>query len=227
MSFWETVSKQNKVKGEPKTMKRFLKKKWGKLPIGILAVVMALVLATTGAVFAAYTVFTNTVQVGVEEVLEVTEIQAPGLDDPVYAGGEIGISEANGGKYFIQNLGSQPITVTIAVDELSLQMAWYGLKGFCATTGFETPGHDAEVYNWDDPICNTVGPNTQVQTCTFELGTVDYDYAALIAQGMTRDEIRASIGRDSSCVKFFVDGVVLDDADPEKSLGFTVTVTRG
>jgi len=54
-------------------MKRFLKKRWHSVPIGILAVVMALVLVA-GSAFAWYAVTTGTAEVTVDEAIsyEVT-----------------------------------------------------------------------------------------------------------------------------------------------------------
>jgi len=203
-------------------MKRFLNKRWHGIPLSILTAILLLCLLA-GGVLAAYQVFTNTVQVGVLEPLVVTEIQAPGVGQPVYAGGEIGISQANGGKYFITNLGSQPITVTITVTESSGQMTWYGFKGCYATTGYT--GSDTcnytvpiidSVTGWD---CWSTGIGVTIKSCTFELGTVEYVWVAGF-DGNT-------IGTDSSSAKFFVDGVVKDDADPAVPLNFIVTVTRG
>lgn len=90
-------------------MKGFLKKRWGKLPIGILAVVLALVLATTGVVFAAY----NFAQVGVAVTVEEAFILSVG------AGDDLNEYMEGGGVIPLVTYapaGATGLTVTIAED---------------------------------------------------------------------------------------------------------------
>jgi len=201
-------------------MKKLLHKRWHSIPVAIITAILVVCLLAGGAL--AYTVMTWTAEVTVLEPLEVTEIQAPGLDLPVYAGCEIGLSQTNGGKYFITNLAGCPITVTITVDESTGQMAWYGFKGCYATTGYS----GSDTCNYTNPIVDlsttlpgwSTGPGDAIQAITFELGTIDYVWVSGF-DGNT-------IGADSTCAKFFVDGVVSDGADPAILLDFTVTVDR-
>jgi len=201
-------------------MKKFLHKRWHSIPVGIITAILVVCLLAGAAL--AYTVMTWTTEVTVLEPLEVTEIQAPGLGEPTYAGGLIGISSPNGGKYFIYNKSSQPITVTITVNESTGQMAWYGFKGCYATTGYS----GSDTCNYTNPIVDlsttlpgwSTGLGDAIQAITFELGTVDYVWVSGF-DGNT-------IGADSSCAKFFVDGVISDGADPAILLDFTVTVDR-
>jgi len=209
-------------------MKRFLGRKWGKLPIGILAVVMALVLATTGIAFAAYNVFTFTTQVTVLESVEATEVQAPGwfwdwhtpeepaIQQLIYPGMDLGANLPGiGGKYLIHNISPQPVEVTITVTESSGQVEWYGLRGFYSTlthTG-------ADTCNWDNPICMTNPPIPGESSCTFILGATDYPIGTASADVLD----------DSSSVMFFVEAKVADDYNTTENnpLDFTLTVDRG
>jgi len=52
-------------------MKRFLKKRWHSIPVGIVAVLMALILVAGGAFAAGYGFFTSALQVEVEEAMVV------------------------------------------------------------------------------------------------------------------------------------------------------------
>jgi len=201
---------------------KLFKKRWHRLPIGILtAVLVACLLA--GSVFAAYQVFTSTTEVSVLEPLEVTEIQPPGTfwdwrnpDEPIqtdieiYAGMDIGAA-GYGGKYFVLNLSPQPVSVTVTVTEASGQMDWYGLAIY-----YSNGWHATDTCNWDNPIV-TSDENNFYTTFTFDIGSVTYPTPLP----------SADVGADSNQIKFFVNGKVASDADPLEPLDFTVTVKRG
>lgn len=202
-------------------MKRFLRKRWRSIPIGILAVLMALILVA-GSAFAAFQVFTSNTTVTVLESVEVTEIQAPGwfwdwhtpeepaVEQVIYPSCDLG-ANGWGGKYLIHNISPQPVEITVTVTESSGQVEWYGLRGFYSTithTG-------ADTCNWNNPICMT-NPGV-VHSYTFVLGATDYPI------GTASDDVLS----DSSSVMFFVEALVAADADPSVALDFTLTVDRG
>lgn len=212
-------------------MKSLFGRRWHRIPVALVSVLLALVLIAGGA-FAAYRVFTSTPEITVLEALEVTEIQKPGwfwnwgtpevppVQQEIYPGMDIG-AEGWGGKYFIHNLSSQPVQVTITVSESSGQTDWYGLRGCYASTDYS--GHDT--CNYAEPIVDLdtgepcwTNPG-EFHSCTFDIGSIDYVWYV----GMPGSEIQP----DSNCAKFFVEAKVASDADPAIPLSFTITVDRG
>ncbi|MBA7545535.1 hypothetical protein ES705_37904 [subsurface metagenome] len=217
-------------------MKRFLKKRWLGLPIGIITVVLLVFLLVGGTLAAtgAFRVFTSETEVTVLEPLEVTEIQATGefwdWGDPeldiqhplIYAGMDLGATGV-GGKYFILNLmpsenprgtpiPTQFISVTVTVEETTGQMEWYGIDIY-PSNGWG--GEDTCNYNLAF-VKSTAESN--VQTFTFDMGSVTYP---------TPLDDAADIGIDSNQVKFFVQGKIADNAGLVEPLNFIVTVDRG
>ena len=205
-------------------MKRFLKKRWLGLPVGIIAVVLLVFLLAGGTLAAtgAFRVFDNTVEVNVLEPLEVSEVQiigwfwdwhtpeVPAVQQEVYAGMDLGAA-GWGGKYLIHNISPQPIEVTITVSESSGQTDWYGLRGFYSTlthTG-------ADTCNWDEPFVYTnPGINHSV---TLTLGATDYPTGTLSADVLS----------DSNSIMIFVEAKIKDNASLTTPLDFTITVDRG
>lgn len=224
-------------------MKRFLKKKWLGLPVGIITVALLVFLLAGGVLAAtgAFEVFRVKTKVSVLEPLEVTEIQAPGEfwdwgnpEDPVqsvdiYAGMDLGL-QGYGGKYLIHNLipsenargmacPTQFVEVTVTVSETTGQTDWYGLRGCYSTVAHEATSHA----NYENPIrdmysgalCWT-NPG-EVHTCTFLLGNHLYPIETLGNEVL----------EDSSSALFFVEAKVADNADLIEPLNFIVTVSRG
>jgi len=218
-------------------MKRFLKKRWLGLPIGIIAVVLLVFLLAGGTLAAtgAFRVFTSTTEVNVLEPLEVTEIQAPGewwnwwepeeptqTDIEIYAGMDLGAA-GYGGKYFIHNLipsesvlgrpcvPPQSISVTVTVTEKTGQMEWYGLAIY-----YSNGWHGENTCNWANPIVESAA-GSFYHTFTFDMGSVYYPTPLP----------SADILEDSNNIKFFVNGKVADGAGLTDPLKFIVTVDRG
>jgi len=224
-------------------MKRFLKKRWLGLPVGIITVVLLVCLLAGGTLAAtgAFEVFTSETDVTVLEPLEVNEIQAPGEfwdwgnpENPVqlvdiYAGMDLGV-QGYGGKYLIHNLipsenargmacSTQFIEVTVTVLETTGQTEWYGLRGVYSTVVHEA----TSTCNYANPITDMnsnepcwTNPG-EVHTCTFLLGNHNYPIGTA----------SADILEDSSSVVFFVEAKIADNADPLEPLNFIVTVSRG
>lgn len=85
-------------------MKKFLKKRWHGIPVGIVSALLALVLVT-GSVFAAYGFLTATVEVKVEEAIVVgvgtwDNLEPYGLNESSLDDVNIVISECNGNPVF-------------------------------------------------------------------------------------------------------------------------------
>jgi len=225
-------------------LKRFLRKRWLGLPIGIIAIALLVFLLAGGVLAAtgAFEVFKSTTEVSVLEPLEVTEIQAPGEfwdwgnpEDPaqsvdIYAGMDLG-AQGYGGKYLIHNLipsenvrgmacATQFVEVTVTVSETTGQTEWYGLRGCYSTVAHEATSHA----NYENPIIdiNThkpcwTNPGEEVHTCTFLLGNHNYPIET------PGNEVQ----EDSSSALFFVEAKVADNADLTEPLNFIVTVSRG
>jgi len=221
-------------------MKRFLKKRWHSIPVGIITAVLVLGLVA-GGVFAAidaFEVFRSVTKVTVLEPLEVIEIQAPGefwdwgtgqeepreiVLQPVYAGQDLGATGI-GGKYYIKNLmpaenprGTsipvQYISVTVTVEETTGQMEWYGIDIYPSSGWGAT-----DTCNWNSAFVKSTADGN-VQTFTFNMGNTAYP-----GGGVTPSD---EIGQDSNQVVFFVQGKVADSSTLAKPLNFIVTVERG
>jgi len=204
-------------------MKRFLRKRWHGIPVGIITSILVVCLLA-GGVLAAYNVYTSNTNVTVIESVEVTEIQAPGsfwdwhtqpyldpaVPQDIYPGMDLG-ALGLGGKYLIHNISPQPVQVTVTVFESTGQTDWYGLRGFYSTVTHTA----ADTCNWDNPICMTNPGETR--TLTFELGVTDYP---------TGTAPWTNVLADSSSVMFFIEAKVANDANPSIPLAFTVTVDR-
>lgn len=217
-------------------MKRFLKKRWLGLPVGIIAVVLLVCLLAGGTLAAtgAFRVETYDTEVSVLEPLEVTVIQATGewwdWSDPeaaiqhpeIYAGMDLG-AIGYGGKYSISNKipshnlyglpsGSpQLISVTVTVEETTGQMEWYGIDIYPAN-GW----HATDTANWALPFVTST-ESSHVHTFTFDMGSITYPSPCP----------SADILADSNQVKFFVQGKIADNAGLTDPLNFIVTVDRG
>ena len=98
-------------------MKRFLKKRWHHLPLGIITAVLVVCLITSGA-FAAYNFFTATAEITVEEALgvEFTPDDANASWDPntnTITFSNIQVGETTGWMFWITNSASVDIPVTV------------------------------------------------------------------------------------------------------------------
>ena len=216
-------------------MKRFFKKRWLGIPVGIVVIVLLVLMLAGGAIATgAFEVFRSETSVTVLEPLEVTEIQATGewwdWSDPeaaiqypeIYAGMDLG-AIGYGGKYFIYNRipshnlyglpsGSpQLISVTVTVEETTGQMEWYGIDIYPAN-GW----HATDTANWALPFVTSTA-SSYVHTFTFDMGSITYPSPCP----------SADILEDSNQVKFFVQGKIADGAGLTTPLNFVVTVSRG
>jgi len=99
-------------------MKRFLKKRWHSIPVGIITAVLVLGLVA-GSVFAAYTVLTGTATVTVDEAI-TAEFAIFGIWYPVEDGFAMPLEpyypgESDTGYYKIYNKSSVPLNIVVDV----------------------------------------------------------------------------------------------------------------
>lgn len=100
-------------------MKRFLRKRWHRIPIGIVAVLMALILVA-GSAFAAYTAWTGTAEVEVGEA--ITVVPGAGILNCSWTGTTLIVNEIVAGEgaatYIdISNSSSVSLDVTVAITQ--------------------------------------------------------------------------------------------------------------
>ena len=141
-------------------MKRFLRWKWHSIPVGIVAVLLALVLVAGGVL--AYTVWTGTAEVGVTEALRV-EYQGASASGSASVDWEEGIhtlsidglmpGEAAVAGFVVYNDSSVALPVTVTMTQtggLGKTVFQDGTDADVANVAPPTPG-PAPTYSWMTP----------------------------------------------------------------------------
>ena len=206
-------------------MKRFLRKRWHSIPVGIITAILVVCLLA-GGVFAAYTVWTRDADISVLESIEVLTADDIQLDWPhqnalcflpetIYPG------QGTCEKYLIHNTGPVPIKVTVTTTEpAGTEYAGLSLEWANSTADVLIGDNPDGSFYYLDKIClNT--ETEQFLTYTFTIGTYGYDGLA----GSGGERYTAAKG-DSAYVKVFAGFKVLEDAEPGP-FNITVTVARG
>ena len=207
-------------------MKRFLKKRWHSIPVGIITAILVVCLLG-GSALAAYTVWSRTsAEITVLEpiaVLTANDIEEDWshqnalqfLPEIIYPG------QGTCEKYLIHNTGPVPLTVTVTMTEpAGTEYAGLSLEWANSTADILIEDNPDGSFYYLDKIClNT--ETDQFLTYTFTIGTYEYDGLA----GSGGERYTAAKG-DSAYVKVFAGFKVLEDAEPGP-FTITVTVDRG
>lgn len=212
-------------------MKRFLKKRWHSIPVGIVSAVL-LVCLLAGSAFAAYTVWThNSAEITVAESIEVLTAADTGsrgltpgalqfLPEIIYPG------QGTCEKYLIHNMGPVPITVTVTQTEpAGTQYAGLALVWANSTADVLIGDNPDGSFYYLPKIClNT--EETQILTYTFIIGAYQYRGNDGLEGSISGGERYTEAKGNSAYVKVFAGFKVLESSPPG-SFHITVTVTRG
>jgi len=201
-------------------MKRFLRKRWHSIPVGIITAIL-LVCLLGGSALAAYTVWTHdSAEITVFESIEFltaddVETDWPDQDSLRFLPLTIYPGQGTCETYLIHNTGPVPITVTVTQTEpagtefAGLTLRWSNSTGDILRAVPNLP-----------LICENTEEN-QFLTHTFTIGTYQYD-----GKSESGGEMYTVAKGDSAYVKVFAGFKVLESAAPGP-FNITVTVTRG
>ncbi len=141
-------------------MKRFLRKRWHTIPVGIITAILVVCLLA-GSVLA-FTVWTSNIEVEVVESIEVSILRE--ADSPVYP------NQGGCDKYLIHNMGPVPVDVTVTMEVLDIDRT--ELEGLTIVYSNEA-GEWGPLYGMAEIVINT--EEVQYLTYTFPLGIYDYE----------------------------------------------------
>lgn len=143
-------------------MKRFLRKRWHNIPVGIITTVLVVCLLA-GSVLA-YQVWTSNIEAEVLECIEVTIKEEADLT--VYP------NQGDCDKYLIHNFGPAPVDVTVTMEVLDIDRT--ELEGLTIVYS-NAAGEWGPLYGMAEIVINS--EELQYLTYTFPLGIYDYAQA--------------------------------------------------
>jgi len=157
-------------------MKRFLKRRWHSIPVGVLAVVMALVLIS-GSAFAAYNFLTVPVTITVEEPMVVSlDYDCNGIYETSVNSSFIFTDWGVAGdtRTFalkIENRANNPITVTVSLEGTWDNTHWFTFEGLPSGTIPAATGSVKGIWIGDVTVkvANDTPPRPTANPYTFDI----------------------------------------------------------